>query len=341
MEIGEGIEVVEGEGFARVVMPALPARLGFVKGKRVEAWMAIVLAVGGPLALIALAVPDDVRLSRFLHPRDFVDVAVSVVGIAFFLALEIVLVLGALGIRKQFSPTRAKVVIDQHGVRSPMWGPLDLFRIRLKLMRAVVVARPRRKGRRGRSGDEEGATVRFEAGRQSRSIGGGYSHEQARRLAFVFSQQIERVAGVVVAVRDEFDGGETIQDSESILGGGGVDVEMVAEGMRLSLGNFWSVMDRSGDPIEYAMSPMWGVVCVPVGVGTLGLGAILPNRFQGAVEIYFFALMVMMGAWMVMMLSTRIRVYSEQRRHRERDGVVGATEVASAVGEGRDRRDFC
>ncbi len=204
VEIGEGIEVEEGEGFARVVMPALPARLGFVKGKRVEAWMAVACAVYAPFAPIALAMVKGVHLSRVLHPRDREDVVMVFVGGVMFLMFEGLLIGAAVGIRGQFRSQRVAILIDGKGVRRRIWGPLDAWRVKAEKIQAVVVIAAR-KSRNAMfpEGVERMGTVKFDAGLSSRSIGWAYSHEVALTAAREFARQIERVRGTAVEVRDE------------------------------------------------------------------------------------------------------------------------------------------
>ncbi len=299
-----------GKGL-RVLMPALPARLKFGKGRRAEAWIGVMSAVLGPFMPVALAILKGVHLSRVMHPRDGVDVVVAVIGGVCFLGIEALFIGGAMALRSQFRPQRVEILIDRNGVRQPMWGPLDGWRVRLGAIQAVVVigARPSRNVlSRFRDGVDGMATVKFDAGMRSQSIGWAYSYEVALTAARELARQIERFAelNMAVEVRDEVSVGGVFLNPEEVLARGGVRMELMADGVRVSIGSFIGATPRDLTEKGYLMVPLQGAWGVLMGLGMMCAGAFLPERLNQAAGILAIAVLGMMTVWLLFTFISRV-----------------------------------
>jgi hypothetical protein len=308
MDVGDGIDVEEGEGFARILMPVMPALFGFVKGKRAEAWMAVGIMVAGPLLPVGLAIVKGVHRSRMVHPRDELDVVMVVVGVVILLMLEGMMLAGALAMRRGFSPQRWEIVVERRGVRQRMWGPMDLWRAPSGAIWGIVVTNaPYRRGSRRRMPEAGTAVVKVDAGRHSRSLGGPYSYEAMMRLARVLAEQLERVSMVVVEVRDEVRSAAVEREPEQILARCGVGVERVDNGMRLRIGGIVQKTPEMASPRDLMVPPnLWGFV---LGMTAVGGGALLggKNRVLDVVAgILVVGGLVMLWAWIAMVLTQSI-----------------------------------
>ncbi len=149
-----GIEVLEEGTRVRVLMPAVPRELR-VKPERgrgvVGSWVfALVTAAGGVGVLVGLAL----QMARHWPFHGWADWALAAVTV--FICLMIgamsfaVLVILSFSIRER----RRGVVIDRRGVCESGFGPMDLWRVRLKEIRGVVVRRPRGKMAEGLAAGE-------------------------------------------------------------------------------------------------------------------------------------------------------------------------------------------
>ncbi len=120
MEIGEGIEVVEGRGL-RVLMPVLPARLGFGKGK----WMETVKVVGlvvlcAVLIIIRLLLRDEHRPPVLLI-YDAIDGGTLLVFIVVALMLGGIALVVVMCLWKAFFPQRVMILVDRRRVRARLF----------------------------------------------------------------------------------------------------------------------------------------------------------------------------------------------------------------------------
>jgi hypothetical protein len=309
VDVGDGIDVEEGEGFAQIFIPVAQAPFGLGRGKRAAVWKAVGMGLLWLLMPVALAILKGVHLSRVLHPRDGLDLIASLMLAIVLLIYEGTMVLGVVALLRKSSPQRVEIVVDKRGIRQRAWGPMDAWRVPMHAVRGIdVMIATYRRGWPRWMRDAQLVRVRVDAGRHSRSLVGPYSYEAMMRLAWALAQQLERVAMVVVEVRDEVSGVAAAQEPEEILARCGVGVERVAEGMRVRIGGFVQAVPRDGAGEGYMMSPLsrWGGL---IGVAVIVTAAVLGNM-NGGMRVFTGIILVggliALWAWIGFLLTGRI-----------------------------------
>ena len=356
MELGTGIEVREEGERVCVLMPAVPQACKRRRGRElVDLWVfAFVMAAGGLGAVVWFGV----GLVRHWPFRDWVDWALTTVAGLVDLTFGTMCLASVVIWLFPNRGRRRGVVIDRRGVQERAWGPMDLWRVRLKEIRGVVVRRPRGKMAEGLAAGEVWARVAIVSRAGGRSVSGVYPYavamEAAREIAANVSRMRAAAFGAAegeVQVQDEMEGAPLERSWDGVSVVYGAQFERCEGGIRVELGRLFR--DRGPQPEEgflvMADQKVWmfpalmGVMMVGVGVWPLGAAGDIAGKMLAGmafcglwgwmVWLYCVRVTYVVGRWGV---ERRMRLFAWERLRRwKREEIRSLTLRMRGIGRGR------